>query len=76
MAVDAADEALTERIAAARERLVSVANEEPDRWWTPHELKTRARNGWSSGVMGLALRELLDAGRFEQRSDLRVRLRT
>jgi hypothetical protein len=74
--LDATDEALRERIAAARKALIELAGREPTRWWTARELKVRARDGWSSGVMGLALRELLDEGHLEQRHDLCVRLRS
>lgn len=76
MTVDTTDRTIDQEIASARESLLRLAREEPvDRWWTAHELKVRARNGWSSAVMGLALRELLDEGIFEQGDDLRVRLR-
>jgi hypothetical protein len=72
---DPTDVALEEEITDARKALVELARRNPEQWWTAHELKVRARNGWSSGVMGLALQELLDDGCFEQRHDLRVRLR-
>jgi RNA:NAD 2'-phosphotransferase (TPT1/KptA family) len=75
MSADPTDVVLEEEIAGARKALVKLARQDPEQWWTAHELKVRARNGWSSGVMGLALQELLDDGRFEQRHDLRVRLR-
>lgn len=74
VAVDAIDRELDQEIARACDALIEVAREDPERWWTAHELKVRARNGWSSGVMGLALRELLSEGQFERRSDLRLRL--
>jgi hypothetical protein len=74
MTVDATDRELDEAIAQAREVLMNVVAEDPDRWWTPYELKARARDGCGSGVAGLALRELLRAGRLEQRQDFRVRL--
>lgn len=74
MTVDATDRVLDEAIARAEEELLAVASSERERWWTARELKVRARNGWSSGVMGLALRRLIAAGSLEQRScDLRVR---
>lgn len=73
---DATDRVLAEEIAKARDVLLEVASTEEDRWWTARELKVRARNGWSSGVMGLALRSLIEEGLLEQRrSDLQVRLR-
>lgn len=74
MMADATDRALDEAIAQAREALLQVVSHEPERWWTPYELKARARNGCGSGVAGLALRELLREGRLEQRQDFRVRL--
>jgi hypothetical protein len=75
MMQDATDRVLDEEIARARDQLLTVAASE-SRWWTARELKVRARNGWSSGVMGLALRALIDDGKLEQRrSDLQVRLR-
>jgi RNA:NAD 2'-phosphotransferase (TPT1/KptA family) len=75
MMVDATDRVLDEEIAQARDELLKVAASD-ERWWTARELKVRARNGWSSGVMGLALRQLVGEGLLEQRrSDLRVRHR-
>ena len=76
MTVDATDRTIGVEIDEAREALVDLAREDPARWWTAHELKVRARNGWSSAVMGLALRQLLDEGIFEQSPELRVRLRS
>lgn len=76
MTIDATDRVLDEEIAAAREKLIEVAGEQGDAWWTAYELKVRARNGWSSGAMSLALRELIVDGTFEQRkTDLCIRLR-
>jgi hypothetical protein len=75
MTVDATDRTIGQEIEQAREALLELAREEPAKWWTAHELKVRARNGWSSAVMGLALRQLLDEGSFEQGPDLRVQLR-
>jgi hypothetical protein len=77
MPVDAVDVKIDQEIEAAREALVDLAISDSDRqeWWTAHELKVRARNGWSSAVMGLALRQLVSEGTFEQAHDLRVRVR-
>lgn len=76
MTVDATDRTITEEIEAARAQLVHVAETEPkpDGWWTARELAVRARNGWSSAIVDLALRQLLDEGIFEQGPDLLVRL--
>jgi hypothetical protein len=74
MATDTTDEAISTEIAGAREALLSLAGERREKGWTARELLTRARNGWSSAVMGLALRGLLDDGMLEQGQDLRVRL--
>lgn len=75
MTVDATDRTIGKDISAARDKLVKVAKaEREDRWWTARELAVRARNGWSSAVVDLALQELLDEGIFEQRADLQVRL--
>jgi hypothetical protein len=72
--VDAADRTLGTEIAKARDALMALAEQQPERWWTARELKVQTRNGWSSGVMGLALQELLDDGVLERRSeDLRIR---
>jgi hypothetical protein len=76
MIVDATERILREQIAAAREALMAEAREEPNRWWPPYELKVAARNGWSSGVMGLALRQLVADGALEQRRDFFVRVVT
>lgn len=72
-AVDAIDRRIDEDVRNARASLIALAAEDP-RWWTAHELKIRARNGWSSAVVGLALQDLIAAGKFEQGPDLRVRL--
>lgn len=71
--VDAIDTRIDEDVRQARASLIELAREE-SRWWTAHELKIRARNGWSSAVVGLALQDLIAEGKFEQGSDLRVRL--
>jgi hypothetical protein len=73
---DRTDRTITEEIEAARDQLIHVAKteSEPDGWWTAQELAVRARNGWSSAVVDLALRQLLDEGIFEQSPNLQVRL--
>ncbi len=73
--VDAVDVTIDEEIDKARDALMELASADPETWWTAHELKVRARNGWSSAIMGLALRQLVAEGAFEQASDLRVRIR-
>jgi hypothetical protein len=75
MAVDAVDVVLEREIAAAKKKLVSVAAQRPDHWWTAFELKKKSRNGWTASTMGLALYELLDEEGLEQRADLRLRAR-
>lgn len=74
MTVDTTDKELQESIGKARAVLIEIAQEDPERWWSPYELKARARNGWGSGVAGLALRELVREGILEQRRDFRVHL--
>jgi hypothetical protein len=64
MTTDAAFQSLTEEIEAARGALLTLARSESGRAWHPYELKTRARNGWSSGAMGLALDSLLADGQL------------
>jgi hypothetical protein len=76
MAIDTTDQAITNEIADAKQALLALASEDQRDGWTARELLTRARNGWSSAVMGLALRSLLDDGRLEQGEDLRIRVRT
>jgi hypothetical protein len=75
MLVDATDRTISEEIVRARDALIQFASENPAKAWTAHELKVGARNGGSSAVMGLALRQLLDERIFEEDADLRVRLR-
>ena len=75
MTVDATDRKIGEEIGDARSALLELAGETPQRWWTAHELKVKARNGGSSAVMGLALSQLLEEGALEEGPDLRVRLR-
>ena len=71
--VDAIDTRIDEDVRDAQASLIELATQEPG-WWTAHELKVRARNGWSSAVVGLALQDLIAEGKFEQGPDLRVRL--
>lgn len=74
MTVDAADHTLSMEIAQARDAVMGLVEQHPTEWWTARELKVRTRNGWSSGVMGLALQELLEEGFLERRpTDLRIR---
>jgi hypothetical protein len=54
---DALDVVLDVQIAAAKEAIVSLARQDPSHWWTPFELKKKARNGWSASTMGLAFFE-------------------
>lgn len=77
--VDTIDRRIDEDVREAQASLIELATEdqlatEEPRWWTAHELKVRARNGWSSAVVGLALQDLIAEGKFEQGPDLRVRL--
>lgn len=72
MTTDAAFQSLTDEIEAAREALLTMAASEPGRAWHPYELKTRARNGWSSGAMGLALDSLIVDGRLVATDGLHV----
>lgn len=74
MPTDATFAALADEIASARDALLELASEQPDRWWRPYELKVQARNGWSAGAMDLALEELIDAGALEVGQALRVRV--
>jgi hypothetical protein len=77
MRTDAIEEAIGRDIADARTALIELATGPPVDWWSAYDLKVQARNGWSSGVMGLALRQLLDEQILIQRpGDLRVRLKT
>jgi hypothetical protein len=75
MRADPEDVKIDEGIVAAKNALIELASSEPDKWWTAFELKARARNGWSSAVMGLAFRDLVSEEVFEQGPGLRVRIR-
>jgi RNA:NAD 2'-phosphotransferase (TPT1/KptA family) len=75
MPADPEDAKIDEGIVGAKDALVELASRDPEKWWTAFELKARARNGWSSAVMGLAFRELVSEKVFEQGSGLRVRIR-
>jgi hypothetical protein len=72
MAVDQLERNLQADIAAAKAKLLNVAAERES--WTAFELKKRARNGWSSSTMGLALYELLDEGHLVRDAHERVRV--
>jgi DNA polymerase III delta subunit len=75
MTVDTTDRTIRTQIAKARKKLIAVAEEHSEtKWWGVRELAAQARNGWSSAVIDLALRELVDEEVFDQGSDLRVRL--
>lgn len=75
MTLDAFDADARDQIRAAKESLADVARREPRRWWTAFDLKEEARNGWSAPTMDLALYDLLDEGRLEERADHRLRSR-
>ena len=70
MTFDSVDRALEADVRAAKQKLVEVAAERD--YWTAFELKKRARNGWGSSTMGLALYALLDEGTLARASDQRV----
>lgn len=75
MPLDATTAALTEEVQHAREAIIDYAKTAPQDWWDPYELKLRARNGWSSGAMTLAMNDLIDEGVLEVGERLLVRLR-
>jgi|GEM_PF-2442920 len=60
---------LTKEIAAARDAIVALCQQDPDRTWHAFELKAQARNGWSAGAMTLALNRLLSEGTFQLEGD-------
>lgn len=65
MPVDATAAALAAEVGAARQALIDFVERESRDCWPAHELKARARNGWSAGAMSLALNRLLEDGTFE-----------
>lgn len=71
---DAASARLAKEIAEAREAMLDLARQEPDRWWYAYELKDQARNGWSGGAMSIALGRMIETGIFELDSGDRIRL--
>jgi hypothetical protein len=71
---DAAFASLTDEIVAARDALLELMQDQPERVWSAYELKTQAQNGWSGGAMTLALEGLIDDGAVEVLPDLRIRL--
>jgi hypothetical protein len=71
---DAAFAVLTDEITAAREALVALVREDPERSWHPYELKMQVRNGWSAGAVSLALDYLIEDGTFEVQ-ETRIRFR-
>lgn len=72
MTVDATDREIVNEIKAARDALIAVAKQKPGQQWTAYDLAVRARNGWSSAIVDLALRELIDEGAFQQHQDMTV----
>jgi hypothetical protein len=74
MTVDQTFAALEADVRAAETALVEVAQSKPGTWWTPHELRQQARNGWSPGAMGLALDSLIARRVFEVNVEKLVRL--
>jgi hypothetical protein len=75
VASDPTRAALAAEVAAAQGAILELAETAPRVWWPPHVLRRQARNGWSAGAMGLALEELIAAGRFDVNAQLLVRLR-
>jgi hypothetical protein len=74
MTRDPAFASVSNEVRAARDALVETAGQRE--WWTAYELKVRARNGWGSGAMSLAMNDLVEDGTFEVGDDLKVRLRS
>ena len=73
--LDPTIEALKADVAAAKQALLATAEKRRGEWWAASELKNAARNGWASGVMSLALNELVDDGALDvDEHDLRVRV--
>jgi Elongation factor SelB, winged helix len=73
MTTDATAASLSKEIAAARERLIELCQDPPEGGWPAHELKNRARNGWSDGALNIALSRLIEDGTLVAEGD-RVRL--
>jgi hypothetical protein len=74
MMPDATAASLSEEIQAAREALLQLCRDHPDRTWHAYELKAAARNGWTAGAMSIALNRLIEEGVFEVDGDC-IRLR-
>jgi hypothetical protein len=70
MSPDVVTAHLAREIREAGEKILAVAEAEPQRSWYAYELKDHARNGWSAGAMDIALSRLIDTGKFEIEGDL------
>ena len=66
MTIDPAYEAVAGEVRKARKALIAEAKRHPrEEWLYPADLRARARNGWSSGAMGIALEALIEEDVFE-----------
>ena len=66
-------EQLTSDVEDAQAHLTTIAKEDPDKWWWPDELRSRARNGHPGDVMMFALTDLVNREVFEVDKRLRVK---
>lgn len=64
MSIDPAVAELRHEIEAARQALLATFEADPQRPWSPRELKVASKNGWSYGAANLALTSLVEDGTF------------
>jgi hypothetical protein len=62
MSIDPAVAQLRHEIEQARAALVTTLQTNPERPWSPRDLKAESKNGWSYGAANLALTGLVDDG--------------
>ena len=65
---------LQENVVQAQEALLVEVKKQPRKWFDPQQLRDAARNGSGGDVMMFALTDLVNQGKLELGSDLRVRL--
>jgi hypothetical protein len=62
MGIDPAAAQLRHEIEQASGALVTMLKADPERPWSPRDLKAESKEGWSYGAANLALMRLVDDG--------------
>lgn len=62
------------KLAEARDAVLTLLREDPEKWWTATDLREAVQNGWPSTVVSVAIHELIATPAVELNDRLQLRL--